>query len=157
MIVISRAKFQNKCLNARERVEWKMVLSLPLLSCESSVSVKENPDRKKMLSVLNYVPHVSLYPTCLRALRICMPSGLSFLRAFPFLRALHALHAFISYVPSLLSASNFWRALCTLTFIKCGTTHNQPQLTGTSKSEVQYGKNSLNKPKQLRTVLKNYF
>ena len=24
-----------------------MVLSLPLLSCESSVSVKENPDRKK--------------------------------------------------------------------------------------------------------------
>ena len=26
-----------------------MVLSLPLLSCESSVSVKENPDRKKKI------------------------------------------------------------------------------------------------------------
>ena len=41
----------NKCLNVRERVEvveWnKMVSSLPLLSCELSVSVKENPDRKK--------------------------------------------------------------------------------------------------------------
>ena len=41
----------NKCLNVRERVEvveWnKMAPSLPLLSCEWSVSVKENPDRKK--------------------------------------------------------------------------------------------------------------
>ena len=38
-------------LNVRERVEvveWnKMVPSLPLLSCELSVSVKENPDRKQ--------------------------------------------------------------------------------------------------------------
>ena len=44
-------KVANKCLNVRERVEvveWnKMVPSLPLLSCELSVSVKENPDRKK--------------------------------------------------------------------------------------------------------------
>ena len=31
-----------------EVVEWnKMVPSLPLLPCELSVSVKENPDRKK--------------------------------------------------------------------------------------------------------------
>ena len=29
------------------RVEQKMIPSLPLLSCELSVSVKENPDRKK--------------------------------------------------------------------------------------------------------------
>ena len=29
------------------RVELKMAPSLPLLSCESSVSVKENPDREK--------------------------------------------------------------------------------------------------------------
>ena len=44
-------KVANKCLNARERVEvieWnKMVASLLLLSCEFSVSLKENPDRKK--------------------------------------------------------------------------------------------------------------
>ena len=44
-------KVANKCLNVRdlvEVVEWnKMVLSLPLLSCKLSVSVKENPDRKK--------------------------------------------------------------------------------------------------------------
>ena len=45
-------KVANKCLNVRERVEvveWnkKVVPSLPLLSYESSVSVKENPDRKK--------------------------------------------------------------------------------------------------------------
>ena len=44
-------KVENKCLNVRERVEvveWnKMVPSLPLLSCELSVSVKKNPDRKK--------------------------------------------------------------------------------------------------------------
>ena len=44
-------KVANKCLNVCERVEvveWnKMVPSLPLLSCELSVSVKENPDRKK--------------------------------------------------------------------------------------------------------------
>ena len=45
-------KVANKCLNVRERVEvveWnkRWSPSLPLLSCESSVSVKENPDRKK--------------------------------------------------------------------------------------------------------------
>ena len=44
-------KAANKCLNVLEQVgvvEWnKMVPSLPLLSCELSVSVKENPDRKK--------------------------------------------------------------------------------------------------------------
>ena len=44
-------KVANKCLNVHERVEvveWnKMVPSLPLLSCELSVSMKENPDRKK--------------------------------------------------------------------------------------------------------------
>ena len=50
MIVISRAKLQNKCLNVREQVEvveWNKKWSLSLLSCESSMSVKENPDRKK--------------------------------------------------------------------------------------------------------------
>ena len=30
-----------------------MVPSLPLLSCESSVSVKENPDRKKKKKILS--------------------------------------------------------------------------------------------------------
>ena len=48
----SHMKVANKCLNVREQVEvveWnkKIVPSLPLLSCESSVSVKQNPDRKK--------------------------------------------------------------------------------------------------------------
>ena len=42
----------HKCLNVRQRVEvveWnrKKVPSLPLLSCELPVSVKETPDRKK--------------------------------------------------------------------------------------------------------------
>ena len=59
MVVISRA-VTNKCLNVRERVEmveWnKMAPSLPLLSCELLVSVKENRDRKKKNS--------SVYPTC---------------------------------------------------------------------------------------------
>ena len=45
-------KIANKYLNVRERVEVvernkKTAPSLPLLSCELSVSVKENPDRKK--------------------------------------------------------------------------------------------------------------
>ena len=50
MIVISRAKLQNKCLNVHEQVEvveWNKKWSLSLLSCVSSMSVKENPDRKK--------------------------------------------------------------------------------------------------------------
>ena len=33
-----------------------MVPSLPLLSCESSVSVKENPDRKKRMFSCNILP-----------------------------------------------------------------------------------------------------
>ena len=45
-------KVANKYLNVRERVEvaqWNKKWSPhPLLSCESSVSVKENPDRKKI-------------------------------------------------------------------------------------------------------------
>ena len=52
MVVISRAKLQNKCLNVREQMEvleWNKKWSLSLLSCESSMSVKENPDRKKKL------------------------------------------------------------------------------------------------------------
>ena len=52
MVVISHAKLQNKCLNVREQVEvleWNKKWSLSLLSCESSMSVKENPDRKKKL------------------------------------------------------------------------------------------------------------
>ena len=45
-------KVANKSLNVRERVEVvernkKTVPSLPLMPCELSVSVKENPDRKK--------------------------------------------------------------------------------------------------------------
>ena len=50
MVVISHAKLQNKCLNVCEQVEvveWNKKWSLSLLSCESSMSVKENPDRKK--------------------------------------------------------------------------------------------------------------
>ena len=35
-----------------------MVPSLPLLSCESSVSVKENPDRKKKIRD-NYLQHTN--------------------------------------------------------------------------------------------------
>ena len=37
-----------------------MVPSLPLLSCEWSVSVKENPDRKKML-MMQYKAVVELF------------------------------------------------------------------------------------------------
>ena len=51
-------KAANKCLNVLERVEvveWnKMVSSLPLLSCELSVSVKEDPDRKKKTNSFVY-------------------------------------------------------------------------------------------------------
>ena len=46
-VVHITCKIANKCLNFCERVEvieWKWN---PLLSCESSVSAKENPDRKK--------------------------------------------------------------------------------------------------------------
>ena len=38
------------------RVEWKMFPSLPLLSCELPVSVKENPNRKKRIET-----HVSSF------------------------------------------------------------------------------------------------
>ena len=51
-------KVANKCLNVRERVEVvernKLVPSLPLLSCELSVCVKENPDRKKKKKLLPF-------------------------------------------------------------------------------------------------------
>ena len=36
------------------RVELKIVPSLPLLPCESLVSVKENPDRQKNVESLFY-------------------------------------------------------------------------------------------------------
>ena len=45
-------KVANKCLDVRERVEvveWNKRWSLPF-PCESSVSVKENPDGKKKFS-----------------------------------------------------------------------------------------------------------
>ena len=47
-----KGKVVSKCLNAREGNEIvkrneKMVSSLPLLSFESSVSVKENRDKKR--------------------------------------------------------------------------------------------------------------
>ena len=45
------------------RVEWKMVPSLiHLLSCESSVSMKENPDRKKKIIKKNSTPNVAWSP-----------------------------------------------------------------------------------------------
>ena len=57
-------KVANKCLNVRERVEvveWeKMVPSLPLLSCELSVSVKENPDKKKIKIYIYILPALIL-------------------------------------------------------------------------------------------------
>ena len=40
--------------------ELNMVPSLPLLSCESSVSVKENPDRKKKCKTLSQKPIFNL-------------------------------------------------------------------------------------------------
>ena len=48
-------KVLNKCLDVLEQGEIvktikKMVSSLPLLSCESSVSMKENPDTKQKYS-----------------------------------------------------------------------------------------------------------
>ena len=69
MIVISREYLviANKCLNVRERVEVvernKMVSSLPLLSCELSMSVKENPDRKKRLTTM--FSSISITKICL--------------------------------------------------------------------------------------------
>ena len=53
-------KVANKCLTVCERVEvveWnKMVPSLPLLSYELPVSVKENPDRKKYIYIVSINP-----------------------------------------------------------------------------------------------------
>ena len=88
-----------------------------------------------------YVPYVSSF--FLRALRA--------LRAFIFLRALRVFY--VPYVPSsfyvpevasflrvftFLSVSNFWRKLCAFIFyIKCGTTHNQPQQIGISRNKVE--------------------
>ena len=47
-----RYKIANKHLNVQKRVEWhrgiNIVLCLPLLFCESSMSEKENPDRKNI-------------------------------------------------------------------------------------------------------------
>ena len=69
LIVISLAEVANKCLNVRERVEVvdgiKDGPSLPLLSCELSVSMKENADRKKkknffrVKKIEDYQNHIS--------------------------------------------------------------------------------------------------
>ena len=64
---MSRINLQNKCLNIGERmvvvVEWnkRWSPSLPMLSCESSVSVKENPDRKKNRHINKFlkIPSIS--------------------------------------------------------------------------------------------------
>ena len=51
-----KCKVANKCSNVREWLEVvvrnkMMVPSLPLLSCESSVSMEENPDSKKKIHI----------------------------------------------------------------------------------------------------------
>ena len=78
-----------------------------------------NLDCAKSRSLHAFVPHVSHVPTCLTCLR-----------------------AFASYVHSFfllaLTALTFYVPICLHFFIKCGTTHNQPQ---------QAGRKSKNKPK----------
>ena len=82
--------------------------------------------------------------TCLRALRTYVPvclsvfaSGLHCFKCFQFLTCFMWFHF----------------------FMKCEKKHNQPQQAGISKKwiEVVYTRNSLNRPKQLRTILENYF
>ena len=88
---------------------------------------------------------------CLRdfAFNVC---SFSFLFSFIFLRALSGFMFLRA-----LSAFIFLRALCALTFfIRRGTIHSQLQQVGISKNEVEWTKNSLNKPKQLRAILENY-
>ena len=76
-------KVANKCLNVRERVEvveWnKMVFSLPLLSCELSVSVKENPDRKKK----NHKPGFSIFATSNNDFKVTLMESLLINRDHP--------------------------------------------------------------------------
>ena len=113
-----------------------------------------------------YVPYVPTYLTCLRDLSAWVSSCLCFLHTFFLLRAfifLRALHAFIFYVPytssfflralrtfiflcalrvfiflRVLSALIFLRALFPFhSFIKCGATYNQPQQAEISNNEVE--------------------
>ena len=131
-----------------------------------------------------YIPYLTfIFVMCLTFTHFCTCLACPhFLRAWRGLFFLCALRAFLFFVPYVISffyvnyvpssfylpyvpssfyvpyVSNFWRALCAFTFfIKYGTTHNQPQQSGISKNEVEWTKNSLNKPKQLWAILKSYF
>ena len=63
-VVISVSKLQRNMWKRHMWKRWKevkMFQTLPPLSCESSVSLKENPDRKKNLIHL-FPMHPFLYP-----------------------------------------------------------------------------------------------
>ena len=54
-----------------------MVPSLPLLSCESSVSVKENPAEKKIPLEVLYYNFLYVYVQFKQTNQICSPSNIS--------------------------------------------------------------------------------
>ena len=101
-----------------------------------------------------YVPYVPSFFSCLTWLPLftCITCLylLRLLRAFIFVRALLPF--------TFLSCSNFWRFSRHFTFFKeVWNNQNQPQQAGISKSKVEQTKNCLNKLKQPRTLLENYF
>ena len=66
----------SKCLwaDGSGRAQQKMVSSLPLLSCELSVSMKENPDRKKKQTHINKflkIPSISSLTDILLLRSVC--------------------------------------------------------------------------------------
>ena len=118
-------------------------------------------------SVLNCVPREPSCPTyfmCLRAFLF-----LRTLRPFIFLRDLHTFF-YVPYLPFFftcltyphlfcLTCPNFFKCLTCLHFFTCyveqpKTNSNKLEQTRARQNKPEY---SLNKPKQLRVILENYF
>ena len=86
---------------------------------------------------LFFVLSVPSFFTCFTCLHCftCL-TCLTCLLMFTHLTCLHVLRALRTF--TFLSTSDFWRDLSAFTFfIKCGTTHNQPEPAGISKNEVE--------------------
>lgn len=135
------------------------------MNCEAHADKKLKPLRRrhfthKLRALFFSVRLIRVCRTCFPYLRtLCasrayafVPSFLRALRGFPFLRAI---------VPSFLTSITFLCVLCALSaftfYKKCETTHNQLQQSGRSKNKVEYTKNSICKPKQLRAILEINF
>ena len=81
-----------------------------------------------------YVPYLSSFFKCLTCLSFF--TCLTCPHIFKGLTCVHFLHALRNF--TFLSVSNFRRTLCAFNFfIKCGTTHNQPQQATISKNDVE--------------------